>query len=150
MSETYPFLSLSWESEFMVQRSSEIPRVLQPDCILQLLGDLLLFVLKLFYHLVVPCGTWHPSSQTRDWTCATCIESTEPQPLDHKASPLRIFFFFFEDLYKLKLTMAPLFEIATLEWDRCIQIFLRLCFTQSELISISKGPKDFIFHEDGH
>lgn len=46
--------------------------------------------------------------------------------------------------------MAPLFEIATLEWDRCIQIFLRLCFTQSELISISKGPKDFIFHEDGH
>ena len=41
--------------------------------------------------------------------------------------------------------MALLFEIATLEWDRCIQIFLRLCFAQPELISISKGPKDFFF-----
>lgn len=47
--------------------------------------------------------------------------------------------------------MALLFEIATVEWDRCIQIFLRLCFikAQPELKSISKGPEDF-FHEDGH
>lgn len=64
------------------------------------------YFIFIYLILALPCGMWHLSSLTRNWTHASCSGSVESSPLDQQESP-QLPFFLISALTDLLLSWEP-------------------------------------------